>query len=70
VASKSEIVIRAYAHRGSTHIQYTTKGKYVSFQTAGLSNDLQRQALQPTSSLQAFWESVLALVNADIVAGS
>jgi hypothetical protein len=69
VASKAEIVIRVYAHRGSTQVEYTTKGKYVSFQTAGLGDNLQRQPIQPTSSLQAFWQSVLAIVTSDIATG-
>lgn len=69
MASKSEIVIRVYARRGSTLVQYSTKGKYVSFQTAGLTDSLPRQPILSTASLQAFWLAVLAIVQADITAG-
>lgn len=68
MASKAEIVIRVTAARGSSTIAYTTKGRYVSFTTAGLGDHLTRQSIQPTSSLSAFWLSVLALVVADITA--
>lgn len=69
MASKAEIVIRVQSHRGASTISYTTKGKYVSFQTAGLGNTLQRQPLISTASLTAFWLQVLGIVQADITAG-
>lgn len=68
MASKAEIVIRVTAARGSSTIEYRTKGKYVSFTTAGLVDTLQRQPIQPTATLPGFWLSVLALVVADITA--
>lgn len=70
MASKAEITIRVTSTRGATNVAYTTKGKYVSFQTAGLSNDLKRLPIQPTASLMAFWTSILTAVQADIAAGS
>lgn len=70
MAQKAEIKIRVTASRGASTIAYNTTGRYVSFQTAGLSNDLTRQPIQPTSSLEGFWQSVVALVLADIEAGS
>ena len=69
MASKSEIVIRVYSSRGASRIQYSTKGRYISFQTAGLTDTLQRQPIITTSSLIAFWLQVLAIVQADITAG-
>jgi hypothetical protein len=66
MASKAELVVRVTSARGSSKITYSTKGRYVSFTTAGLSEQLLGQPIQPTSSLEAFWLSVLALVQANI----
>lgn len=68
MASKSEISIRVQARRGSTVVQYTSKGRYVSFTTAGYNRQLNRQPIQPSTSLKAYWLSVLELVVADITA--
>jgi hypothetical protein len=69
MAAKSELVIRVYSRRGSTVVQYVTKGRYVSFQTAGLGDTLSRQPIITTTSLIAFWSQVLAIVQADVTAG-
>lgn len=69
MASKSELVIRVYSARGSSKITYTSKGRYISFQTAGLSDQLLRQPIITTASLIAFWTQVIGLVQADITAG-
>lgn len=66
MATKAEIVIRVTSARGSSTISYTTKGRYVSFTTSGLTDQLLKQPIQPTTSLPVFWLSVLALVQADI----
>lgn len=68
MASKSEIVIRVYPTRGGCTVQYTSKGRYISFQTAGYNRTLTLQPIQPTQSLKGFWLSVLALVQADVSA--
>jgi len=47
-------------------VQYSTKGRYISFPVNGLTEDLARQAIQPTSSAVAFWTSVLNLVLTEI----
>jgi len=70
MASRAEIVIRVTSSRGASKIEYTTKGRYVSFTTAGLTNTLSRQPIQPTATLPGFWENVLGIVTADIEAGS
>lgn len=70
MASKAEIVVRVYSSRGASKIEYRSKGRYVSFTTAGLTDVLDRQAIQPTSTLAAFWLSVLGLVVADITANA
>lgn len=61
-------MIRVTSSRGASTVSYTTKGRYVSFTTSGLTDQLQKQPIQPTSSLSAFWLSVLAIVQADIAA--
>lgn len=66
MASKAELVVRVNSARGSSKITYSTKGRYVSFTTAGLSEQLLGQPIQPTSSLEAFWLSVLGLVQTSI----
>lgn len=68
MASKSEITIRVYSSRGASKVQYTSKGRYISFQTAGYNSTLNQQPIQTTSSLKAFWLGVLAQVQADITA--
>lgn len=68
MASRAELVIRVTSSRGASKIEYTSKGKYVSFQTAGLTDTLARQPILNTSSLEVFWLAVLAIVQADITA--
>lgn len=68
MASTATITVRVKSARGSSRVEYTSKGRYVSFTTAGYQRDLLNQAIQPTASLSAFWLSVLDLVVADITA--
>lgn len=68
MASKAEIVIRVYASRGGSTIQYTSKGRYISFTTNGYNKTLNNQPIQPTASLKVFWEAILAAVQADVTA--
>lgn len=68
MASKAEIVVRVTSTRGASTISFTSKGRYVSFTTAGYQVVLPKQAIQPTTSLKAFWTSVLAIVQAEIAA--
>lgn len=66
MAGKAQLTIRVYSSRGASRIQYTSSGKYVSFTTAGLSNELAGQPVLTTSSIDAFWLQVIALVQASI----
>lgn len=66
MASKSELAIRVTASRGASHITATSKGRYISFTTAGLSFDLPKQPIQPTASLKTYWLSVLAIITAEV----
>jgi hypothetical protein len=68
MANQAKIVITVDSARGSSKVRYSSKGRYVSFTTAGYDRDLLQQPIQPTASLAAFWLSVLALVQADITA--
>lgn len=68
MANQSKLTIRVSAARGSSTVQFSTTGRYVSLSTGGL-NLTQRQApIQPTASVEAFWLSVLALVQAQLTA--
>jgi hypothetical protein len=68
MASKAEITIRVTSSRGRSTVSYTSKGRYVSFTTAGYSRQLMEQPIYSTSSLSVFWLAVLAAVQADITA--
>jgi hypothetical protein len=69
MASQAKLTIRVSSSRGASTISYSTTGKYISLTTAGLTKDLTRQPIQPTSSAAAFWEAVIPLVLAAIEAG-
>jgi len=68
MAAQAKITIRVTSSRGASSISYSTSGRYVSLATNILGSDLVRQPILPTSTDKAFWEAVLAIVNADIVA--
>lgn len=68
MAAESKITIRVRSSRGASTVSYTTNGRYVSFTTAGYNSSLPGEPIQPTSSLKAFWTSVLGIVQADITA--
>jgi hypothetical protein len=69
MASRAVLTIRVTAARGSSRIQYSTNGRYVNLATNAITDTLAQQPIQPTSSAQAFWASVIAIVAADIAAG-
>lgn len=66
MASQSKMTIRVRSARGSSTIAYSTGGRYINLQTNAVNGDLPRQPIQPTTSAQAFWQSVLAIVTAQI----
>jgi hypothetical protein len=70
MASQAKLTIRVGSSRGASTVQYSTNGRYVSLPTNSLTNNLAGQPIQPTASQKAFWLSVLAIVTADITAGS
>jgi hypothetical protein len=66
MASQAKLTIRVQSQRGSSRISYSTGGRYINLATNGLSADLAKQPIQPTSSAEAFWASVLAIVGPQI----
>jgi hypothetical protein len=68
MASRAVITIRVTSARGGSTVQYTTKGKYISFLTNGYQRLLRSQPIQSTASLEGFWVPILNTVVADITA--
>lgn len=68
MAGESKITIRVTSSRGASVVSYSSNGRYVSFVTSGYQRQLLSQPIQPTSSLKAFWASVLGIVLADVEA--
>ena len=68
MANQAKLTIRVTAARGSSTVQFSTTGRYVSLTTGGISETLRQAPVQPTSSPEAFWLSILALVQAELTA--
>jgi hypothetical protein len=68
MASQAKITIRVTSSRGASTVSFSSNGRYVSFNTAGYQRQLLGQPIQPTTSLEAFWASVLGIVQADLTA--
>jgi hypothetical protein len=66
MASNSKLTVRVSSARGSSTVQFSTTGRYVSLTTGGINETLLLQPIQPTSSAHAFWQSVLTLVQAQL----
>ena len=66
MANRARISIWVTSTRGAAQIRYGTVGRYVSLNVNTLANFMPGQPIQPTSSPAAFWDSVIALVVADI----
>lgn len=64
----AKMTIRVSSTRGATTLQFSTTGRYVSFPTTGLTQDLTRQPILPTATLDGFWLQVLSNVQAAITA--
>jgi hypothetical protein len=70
MASPTKLQVTVTAHRGSTTVHYRSHGRYISLVTADVHNDMLRQQLFSTVGSKAFWQAVLLLVAADIIAGN
>lgn len=68
MASQAKMTIRVQSARGHSTVQFGTTGRYVSLTTGGINETLMAQAVQPTASALVFWQSVLALVQAQLTA--
>lgn len=66
MASQAKMTIRVTSSRGASTVSYSTNGRYVSFNAAGLNEQLLQQPIQPTTGLSAFWTSVLEIVQASV----
>lgn len=62
------MTIRVTSSRGGSTVQFSTNGRYVSFNTSGYQRQLLGQPVQPTASLEAFWASILTAVQASLTA--
>lgn len=69
MATLAKLTVRVTSTRGASQVRYSTSGKYVSLDVNTLSAYLSGQPIQPTSSVAAFWTSVLAIVAAKIESG-
>jgi hypothetical protein len=68
MAGQAKLTIRVTGNRGSSTVQFSSTGRYVSLVTGGLNTQLLGQPIQPTSDVLTFWRSVLALVQAELTA--
>lgn len=71
MANRARMTITVTASRGASNVSFQTKGRYISLPVNGLGANLPRQPVQPTANELAFWQSVLAIVTAElpVVAG-
>ena len=68
MSQTASLTVRVRSARGSSNIGISTSGRYINLATNAINENMPRQPIQPTSSAKAFWESVLAIVTAQIAA--
>lgn len=68
MASISRITITVTSSRGASTVKISSNGRYISFPTRGYDRALTGEPIQPTSTLGAYWLSVLGIVLANITA--
>lgn len=66
MANQAKLTVRVGSSRGASSVSFSTAGRYINLPTNGISADLARQPVQPTTTAKAFWQSVLAIVTAEI----
>jgi hypothetical protein len=66
MANQAKMTVRVTSSRGASNVQFSTAGAYISLPTNGITASMPRQPVQPTSSAKAFWQSVLAIVTAEV----
>ena len=62
MANQAKLTVRVTSSRGASNVGFSTSGRYISLPVNGISESLPQQAVQPTSSAKAFWQSVLVIV--------
>lgn len=70
MSTRAQLRVWVGSTRGASQIRYNTLGRYVSTPVNTIRNYLPREAIQPTTTPEAFWQSVIDVVLADIIAGS
>jgi len=66
MSAQGKLTIRVTGNRGSSVVQFTSVGSYVSTPVNGYNVQLTGQPIQPTTDDKTFWLSVLAIVQAQI----
>jgi hypothetical protein len=66
--ASTKITIRVSEARSHVNVSYRTTGQVTGLQTAGLTGDLLGLPIPPKSSSSAWWDSILASVQAAIMA--
>lgn len=69
MATRSKFVITVTKSANSSTVTYSTKGRYGAINTNTLTQLLRSQPLFTTSTPQAYWLAVLAVVQAAVTAG-
>lgn len=68
MATQAKITVRVSSSRGASTVEFSSAGTYVSTPVNGYSVTLTGQPIQPTTDDKTFWLSVLAIVQANIMA--
>jgi len=66
MANTAKLTVTVRSARGSSNITVSTNGRYVSMPANTIGYTLSGQPVQPSSSAEAFWASVLAAVSSTI----
>lgn len=70
MANRARMTITVTASRGASNVTFSTKGRYISLPVNGISANLPRQPVQPTANALDFWQSVIAIVTAELPAAA
>lgn len=70
MANQAKMTVTVSSQRGASTITFSTKGRYISLPVNGISANLPRQPVQPTANALAFWQSVMAIVVAQLPAAA
>jgi hypothetical protein len=70
MANQAKMTITVTSQRGASTINFSTKGRYISLPVNGISANLPRQPVQPTANSLVFWQSVIAIVTAELPAAA